>query len=328
MVRQLLSLPRQPAVIEMELARGDEGPAGMYQPHADVVAHYRLPTLSWQVHAGALPCEPGGCPRVHPSWPWHQIVADWLAYAWTRVASEASSEPCTALAVQLAPGAREDAALGALPAPQWAPPDGACVEPLAFWDARRERSRAGRLDESPEPLSLPPPRLSPPWGLGEDSKGNGKPGWWADDPAGGRLSFSIRVRSAGGHSNLGLGFLTSFDPAMGAVRVSVEGDPPHLFALLNASRPSERHSVTNFERLCAEVPEGAPGSLPVGIMPLCAHSGPVSRGGYALGTGVGEVPHMHVRARATPTTTATLHVDLVARNAPRNKFVVRYVSTC
>ena len=50
------------------------------------------------------------------------------------------------------------------------------------------------------------------WSLGEDVKGNGKPGWWINSPHGGTLTFSLRANAT--NSVIILSYLTSYSRDM------------------------------------------------------------------------------------------------------------------
>ena len=61
------------------------------------------------------------------------------------------------------------------------------------------------------------------WTLGEDVKGNGKPGWWINSPdgQGASLTFSIKANATKGV--LLLSYLTSYSEDMGTVEIFADG---------------------------------------------------------------------------------------------------------
>jgi len=90
------------------------------------------------------------------------------------------------------------------------------------------------------------------WKFGEDRPGNGKLAWWADSPSGGGLTFPIRTTRH--PPMIGVGFLSSWDPMMGAARFSIVGDPAGWSVVIDASRSTEpRISVSSFEQLCVQL---------------------------------------------------------------------------
>ena len=303
LLRTLLTLPRQPAVLEIELYRPpghEQMPlSSAYRPHAEVLNHYRVPTLAWQTAAGHLGVAPAG--EVHPAWPWHQLMADWLAYAWARLAKHACSTR-----------SQLTGAFVGLPPRKWVPRSASCSRPRSFLLAR-----ALPLPDSSVATATPLPKTvnsTGNWNFSEDAPG--KLAWWIDSASGGSIVFPVNISNDA--PKIGMGFLSSWNPSMGAVQVSVLGDPPGVFAVVNGSNSQGHISIPVYQELCAMRTSKDDGAAHT--MPFCGQP--------------------RVQCCMTPdclglrrcSNSAMLHnlrVELKPRtDAPRNKFAIRYISTC
>ena len=101
------------------------------------------------------------------------------------------------------------------------------------------------------------------WTLGEDVKGNGKPGWWINSPdgQGASLTFSIKANATKGV--LLLSYLTSYTKDMGTVEIFADGDASQSVTV-NSKRDNRRVSLTETKRLCLENMKST------GIIPFCS----------------------------------------------------------
>ena len=316
LLRELLSLPKKPAVLEMELAGGEITANGLYPLHQTVMEHYQVPAISWQRSGGHTKFNIMG----HPSWPWHQFIADWLAYTWSRLADHSCRDhPSQEFPLDL-------------PAPKWATGDstGFCSDPLTFIDAKAVSlnvSRGGGSASAPVTSTTVPvaKKVEGNWTFGEDHPSNGKPGWWMDDPAGGKIVFEVSMSKTGSHTG-GIGYLSSWHPSMGAAWVSLEGDPAGWGTLVNASNGGHKISTTDFHRLCTPLNKRRlerAQQVVIHQLPVCA---PMAE---LIGEQAKLPKQLAQRRGAQATTKALLQVEVLPRpGAQRNKFVVRYISTC
>ena len=165
------------------------------------------------------------------------------------------------------------------------------------------------------------------WRFGEDAPG--KKGWVVDDVHGGVVNFTVHTPPDGRDPVVGVGFLASWDPAMGAVRVVVDGDAKNA-AVLNASRPGGTASQTEYARLCVEPPRyspcfpacGAPTKRP---LRFAAHK-PASCDRDQRQC---ESAWRRYDAAQRASTARSLSFELLPRpGAASNRFVLRYVVTC
>jgi len=359
LLREVLALPRQPAVLELELiGEGGMDGAGVYPFHGPVMAHYQVPSLSWKQASISLKATAQG----HPPWPWHQLVADWLAYTWTRLAEHACEGAAAAaeVAEALSPELHDHDLSGHnLPPPRWATGDstGYCGSPLTFIDARATHAISSGGSVGGVPVAEV---VRGNWTFGEDAPNNGKKGWWIDDPLGGAIAFRVNISVGTPHTG-GLGYLSSWHPSSGVARVSIATDPVGWFTLVNAS--SDQHtSTTKFHRLCVssgehELANGAQAAAQT-VLPSCSPSAraaataaaaaaeaallnstgaaPAASSAPGNGPGASFLPAWlasalqekeAAAAAAVITTTALLQIEVLPR-PQRNKFVIRYISTC
>lgn len=152
------------------------------------------------------------------------------------------------------------------------------------------------------------------WVFGEDVPG--KKGWWIDSLSGGKLIFPVNISTYSANIG-GLGYLSSWDPAMGSVQLSIIGDPPDRYMVINGSNSGSMHkghvthvSISKYSPLC--VPPSSTLNTVESInfaLPTCGvHHSPSQDEGYS---------------------TRLLQVELIPRPlAHRNKFVIRYITTC
>ena len=101
------------------------------------------------------------------------------------------------------------------------------------------------------------------WTLGEDVKGNGKPGWWINSPdgQGASLTFSIKANATKGV--LLLSYLTSYTEDMGTVEIFADDDASQSVTV-NSKRDNRRVSLTETKRLCLK------NNTSSGIIPSCS----------------------------------------------------------
>lgn len=350
LIRELLQLPRSPAVLSMQLSKHGDKPRGVYPLHDEVLSYYGIPTISWERSAGFLNIFPAL--ERHPSWPWHQAVADWLAFTWTRLAQHAFTAAAAAASTSTlgtsssqqqahpppAVGGGRDSRYAAtidLPPPKWKDID-SCTTPVTFLDSG---SAPPNLDKAGNILPLTRGDRGP-WAFGEDHPGNGKMAWWADAPLGGVLTFP--VRTARHPPAIGVGYLSSWDPSMGSARFSLVGDPTGWSVVINASRSSmeSKISVSDYQRLCVDVAgvgwvpqrntsqpgiKAPPKKYPA--LPPCEESdiGKMKKNEAAL--------HIHKilvqQETAMREADHLLRVELIpSPQKKRNKFAIRYITAC
>ncbi|KAK7233093.1 cGMP-dependent protein kinase [Aureococcus anophagefferens] len=298
-----LLLTRKVAVVDVEMQVPDKSDA--WPTHAAVCRHLGVPMVSWR--RGVAGDEKSSVAR-HPNWAFHQLIADWLAYEW---------------GVQGAAALRGnvDASDPPLPPPLRSPDtsdvvsDVVCAAPLTDLDAHE-------LAASPAAVSS-----DGAWRFGEDAPG--KKGWIVDDAHGGVVNFTVHTPPDGKDPVVGVGFLASWDPSMGAVRVVVDGDAENA-AVLNASRPGGTASQTEYARLCVEPPRyspcfpacGAPTKRP---LRFAAHK-PASCDRDQRQC---ESAWRRYDAAQRASTARSLSFELLPRpGAASNRFVLRYVVTC
>jgi hypothetical protein len=278
LLRELLSLPNKPAVLTMQLAGGTLTPEGMFPLHADSVHYYQVPAISWYNTAQKAGVPANVSALGHPTWAMHQLVADWLAYVWTRLDEHATaSNSMIAAATEHVPSSAKvsDVITPDLPRPKWMTEDSEfCVAPLTFLDARTTSGggnvatgSTSQSTSSEEPskksharalLGLPnleAPRVTRQsrrlstaipaaltvkgnWSFGEDFPHNGKTAWWINEAEGGTIVFPVAV-ALGSHNIGGIGYLSSWSPVMGVAKISIVGDPPGWNTIVNGSNGGE-----------------------------------------------------------------------------------------
>lgn len=330
LLRLLLQLPTSPAVLNLELG-GDHMPNGVYALHAEALDYYRIPTLSWTQASKALVIH---SQNMHPTWHTHQILADYIAYTWTRLA-ELTCERITKQGDELTTGHFE------LPPAQWQDMEtGFCIEEsLTFYDAQSTRALGDR-HMIPTAISTEGPEQG--WRFGADFTGNGKMGWWMDMAEGGKIVFEVQVRQ-GASSIGGLGYLLSWSKEMGAATVSFLEDPPGREMVVDGFYDCNgvQASVNAYRRLCYDPsPEARKYDLemidgrtlikmstdkpttpfPTGskdfVMPDCDYEEEPEDKEYAVVT-----RHLQIHILPRPEVPEP-------RKTVHNKFVIRYISTC
>ena len=189
----------------------------------------------------------------HPSWIQHQLVADFLRVAWTFQRN--------ALCKSVISSSNDTTTSIILPGRQKLPP----VMP--------EFNRTGlsidyclKTFSSATPHALKEASVHTKggnWTLGEDVKGNGKPGWWINSPdgQGSSLTFSIKANATKGV--LLLSYLTSYTEDMGTVEIFADGDASQSVTV-NSKRDNRRVSLTETKRLCLK------NNTSTGIIPSCS----------------------------------------------------------
>ena len=331
-----------------------------------VSRYYHIPSLTFV--ASAHPSL-ATMPR-HGPWPWHQLIADWIAACWRRHAEAACNATTDAAAAappddgwELRSGAGAVFVGPAFPPDPWIhhdhgedgaandlePGEGGKEEgpedPRLHHHRHHHRDlgrgnlpppiaelasegaelclypstaiRADRPALVPEPARSGVNSSSGGWALGEDSPGNGKMALWADAPAGGAIEFTVSLRLP--HPLIGLGFLTSYDPAMGKVRVTLDGEPARG-VVFDGFDNSSRVSVLRYMKVCVDADAGGGAA---GTLPACdskPDDAPAERGRGGNGKGYKAV---------TQTQKRRLRIELIGRpGTPRNKFALRYITAC
>ena len=101
------------------------------------------------------------------------------------------------------------------------------------------------------------------WTLGEDVKGNGKPGWWINSPDGQDASLTFSIKANATKGVLLLSYMTSYTEDMGTVEIFADGDASQNVTV-NSKRDNRRVSLTETKRLCIEDMKFT------GIIPSCS----------------------------------------------------------
>ena len=154
------------------------------------------------------------------------------------------------------------------------------------------------------------------WTFSEDVPS--KPGWWIDSCR--RRHHFSRV-GFGSTANFWFGYLSSWSPNMGAVRISVVGDPTGWFAVINGSvshKSRRGHiSIPDYQSVCVSEQKGLSRrhELPsCGRPTLQCCATPVCGAMQRCNVGTSVLRH--------------LRIELIPKSAAHNKFVIRYISTC
>jgi len=332
LLRLLLSHPTEPAVIEIQ-QRVRSDPPYLWSPHSDVCEYYGVPVLSYDRASLDLMGR-------HPNCLGHQTMADWLAYQWL----QATKHSCDYRVEQIA-SHRE-----LLPVARYSGKK---------YEATHTSSDAELVDFCQYPLTSILPRLAPPssslnlshlkkryhstsnWMEGEDEALNSKPGFWVDDSrgVGGSIVFEVQVDRR--QPLITVGYLQSYDHAMGKVRISVTDhviDDHALEAFNSVSSNAidyltidgydeiNHNSQTKHRVICIPSSSVDPAATAVmgsnSIIPNCTWSNGMQHYGS-------EYSAASTRNTAPDIMNISLIFTLVQRpDKGRNKFVLRYIFTC
>mmetsp|Transcript_4017 Transcript_4017/g.5624 ORF Transcript_4017/g.5624 Transcript_4017/m.5624 type:complete len:484 (+) Transcript_4017:1577-3028(+) len=164
----------------------------------------------------------------HPPWIYHQVIANFLRYAW-KFQSDAACLNGASLT------SNESGKL-----PPWMP----------------EFNRTDLTAHCLSTHSSVTPDLiqnasisidSGNWVFGEDKKGNNKKGWWINNSAGGAITFTITAKRT--NAVVILSYLTSYSNDMGKVEVFVDGFDKDIL-IIDSFRENRRVSLQELTRLC------------------------------------------------------------------------------
>ena len=201
------------------------------------------------------------------------------------------------------------------------------------------------------------------WKRGDDHPNNSKPAWWADAPGGATIAFSLRLHAR--DPVIGVGFLSSWDPAMGRVAVTLvvgtggdgggdRANSSSAVVVLDGFDNSSRVSVLRYERICVEssaelndtapVARARPRVSSAGVrIPNCGRRGAAhaelssnwdagtrrSIAGTNRDCPVGSSPVSASKQSGDCVMQARLQFELLPRpGAQHNKFAIRYIVTC
>jgi hypothetical protein len=235
LIRALLRRPNMPAILELQQAGGAARnlSGGEWWAHSLVARHYGVPILSIEKNV----VSPDFTLHArHPPWPWHQLLADVLAYAWRHQACAGGGN---------AIGSTDDIP-GSLPTPlseltvRRAGMEFCESEPLTF--IRSDGVKKTRAKQ----LGTEVVRATPHWRHGPDREGS-RPGWWANASAGGEIVFDVTVNE--NHPVIVIGFLTSYEN-MGSARFYLDGDRLNGGVIVNASESHGRFSLVRTQLVC------------------------------------------------------------------------------
>lgn len=232
LVRTCLSLPSNPAVIDIEsfvIGWYTNKTDGVYERHADVLEYYSIPTLNFDLSS---------TPEFrisdrHPTWPWHQFIADFMAFTFKNEYFKSCGNHVKS------PIKMYEHLRGAL--------SEFCVNPFTLIRA----DHPGSFKDIP--ITSEPEGA---WTFGEDVVGNGKMGWHIDDIKGGKISFKINVDMYFKYLNasvIGIGYLKSYE-GMGTVKVYTNNNKDR-FIYINGTNDNSENRVSMVYSVRACVPK-------------------------------------------------------------------------
>ena len=271
LVRTLLERQERPAVIEVQhgLAKITSKISPFFNesfefwPHSWVARHYALPIPLTRLTVRFSTDE------RHPPWPWHQLIAEQLAFMW-RVTECDPAPPLSE-----GENSTVEASASALPLPikELATERAElefCTRPLTSMDAGEIFARINKkMDRTTLGVGV---SGTSEWSLSSDrdaqGQPRGRPGWWADTNTSAKISFVVQVNEA--HPIVTIAYLTSFE-RMGRARVFVDGDREGAM-VIDANETSGRYSLVRVREVCFDggASRRRPGSLPV---PPCSERG-------------------------------------------------------
>ena len=272
----------------MFVTRGPEPKVtkGIFSGHLDVLKYYQIPTLNYDMSASDIFL----IGERHPAWPYHQMIADFMAYVWKNEASKACGY-------------------------QIRPPIGRlqhlrqqltqfCMNPLSLYRAKFPRSFHDVNIQSTNDA----------WKLYEDVAG--KPGWIVESHESSTISFPIKIDQqrhlVHGYAVMAVSYLKSYD-GMGAAKVYINDDKSR-YVILNGSNddPSHHVSLVYSKRLCISRPVAVTDNS-THIIPFCEDI--IEEDALKSDTqrGYEEV---------------TLNIELLPDNNSRNKFKVIDILSC
>ena len=183
--------------------------------------------------------------RVHPPWPYHQLLSNLLAYVWyyqnDHICDHVTDNedihkhnkhiPHHHDLPPLMPELKEYATVM----------NEFCLHPT-------HNINTNDIVDIPFYKEVGTNKSSPRWNLGEDVIGNGKPGWWLDNPKGGMITFKVRLRDI--NPIIGVGYLQSYEK-MGKVRIYIDDNKADS-VYIDALDTSQHVSVLGYQRLCQQ----------------------------------------------------------------------------
>ena len=300
LIRFLLSLKgSKTAVIDLPmLAKGlgnnnDFGGNSMvWKTHERVTKHYHIPILPIEIYTKE-PVVPNinttaACPHnqslplwlknnAHPAWPYHQVVAHFLSFAWayqlTLVcqmqqqsvagrANQAHNETTITLAEGFSIHAWDDG--DSLPSLIPSISDEVrslhnfCILPLSAFDAKLLTKGEGDGCDKYDLAVSGTNSTKDQWHLGEDVVG--KPGWWIDAVEGANISFKMLMSDM--NPIIAVGYLSSYH-GMGTVAIHLDDDISHKL-YINALTHGKHVSMLRFQSLCLN--QGNEANTPGGIL--------------------------------------------------------------
>lgn len=222
-----------------------------FEPHEKVLAYYRVPTIRYDEASISIT----KAYHQHLPWPYHQLIANFLAYFWSTEA-RASCQAKASHNHHHSHEFRHDKRPKLMhrpPMPELVPlhpfisPE--CVHPLT---GLRAESPLGDKEEWKHSLvHIISPSVTDTatitWRFGEDKTGTHKLGWYIDSLTGGAIKFTIKISNA--NPKVVIGYLQSYE-CRGVVRAFLEDDPTD-FQLINSTGSSGvRTSQTYPHQLC------------------------------------------------------------------------------
>lgn len=175
------------------------------------------------------------------------------------------------------------------------------------------------------------------WSMGEDVRGNRKPGWWTGGPAGSAIEFDVNF---GEPPRAMITFLRGYDDDFGEVRVSFRNVRPSLGAMTdNRNAPhrpfydrklwmEQRDCRIDARRRGTRVTQSAVFTIMAerGQMENYGTAPPLNRGHTVTGFQPGY--QGIVGFGMPPFSNATLRLELVCAHSPRCRFKVLAVTSC
>lgn len=201
---------------------------GIYDRHSEVVRYYNIPTLVYDLST----LRAFAVTERHPPWPWHQFIADYLAWTW-------KYESLKVCGYHLKKPIEKYAYLRNML-------NDFCVQPNTLYRADHPASfeKAFILTDNK-------------WKYGEDIKGGGKFGWYIDDLIGGKITFTINIdyilKINTKTTTIGIGYLKSYE-GMGIVKVYTNEDT-NRYMFINGTNDNPNHhaSMIYSTRVCVPV---------------------------------------------------------------------------
>ena len=261
--------------------------------------------------------------NAHPGWPYHQVVAHFLAYSWSyqltlvcrtqpsavgRTTNQNHNETITLTKGFVIHVWDEGDSLPALIpsiSDQVRSLNNFCTLPMSAFDSKVLTKGEGDYCEKYNLTVSGTNSTIDPWQLGEDVIG--KPGWWIDAVDGANISFKMLMSDK--DPVIAVGYLSSYH-GMGTVAIHLDDDISNKL-YINALTHGKHVSMLRFQSLCLNHDVSSPRNTT--RFPTCNGNGTGNTSAYG-----------GVTNKAKPRSMHTLHFELLSLSTIQNTSNVHF----